>query len=96
MSDIITFLEEVDVAEPVVDEVNMMLDMDDVGTEAWGSNYNLLGEDDNLKLSNIIQVDPRNTSQVICSVIFKNLTSHHIQKLELNVIDSLNMKVGTS
>jgi len=69
------------------------LDMDDVQTQEPWANYSLLGEDSNLKLLNEIRVDPRNTSQVICSVIFTNLTSHHIQQLEFNVINSLNMKL---
>ena len=69
------------------------MDMDDVQTTEPWANYTTLGEDDNLKLLNEIRVNPGNTSQVICSIIFQNLTPQHVQKLEFNVVDSLNMKM---
>lgn len=76
----------------ISENVDMMMEMDDLQPDPW-QNYNLLGEDENLKLLNEIRINPRVESQVICSIIFKNLTTNHIQKLEFNVVDSLNMKL---
>jgi len=72
--------------------VDMMMDLNENQTDPWAHYQELCG-DKNIKLLYEVRCDPMQNKQVICSIIFKNVTSHQIQKLEFNVLDSLNMKL---
>ncbi|XP_057298672.1 AP-3 complex subunit delta-1-like isoform X2 [Hydractinia symbiolongicarpus] len=85
--------EEVQPVEDTPPVDAMMLDIDDVQKADPWSHYDILCEDKNLKMLYEIRPDPMQSKQVVASIIFKNLTSHHIQKLEFNVLDSLSMKL---
>lgn len=79
--------------QPPVQEASLFMDIDDAATHDPYAHYATLCEDANIKLLYEIRASPLHKEQVICSIIFRNLTSHHIQKLEFNVIDSLSMKL---
>ncbi|XP_047122468.1 AP-3 complex subunit delta-1 isoform X2 [Hydra vulgaris] len=72
-------------------EINI-IEMDEVTVDPW-SHYDVLCEDKNIKLMYDVQTNRSHRNQVVASIIFKNLTSQYIKKMEFNVIDSLNMKL---
>ncbi|XP_071853079.1 AP-3 complex subunit delta-1-like isoform X3 [Apostichopus japonicus] len=57
------------------------------------SSYRLLAENPSIKMTYETRIDPKQTNQVVISVIFSNLTSNHLKSLEFNVLDSLNTKL---
>jgi len=87
-------------SEPSANDASLFMDLDDSTTHDPYAHYWTLCEDTNIKLMYEIRANPLHKKQVIGSIIFRNQTTHHIQKLEFNVIDSLSMKLerqaGTS
>ncbi|XP_023210947.1 AP-3 complex subunit delta-1-like [Centruroides sculpturatus] len=57
------------------------------------SNYKLLGEDKNIKMTYEIRTLQNVRNEIVVSVIFNNLSDCHIKELEFNVLDTLNTKM---
>ncbi|XP_063056682.1 AP-3 complex subunit delta-1 isoform X2 [Engraulis encrasicolus] len=57
------------------------------------SNYDLLAENDFIKMVYDIQGNLQDGSQVVVSIIFQNKTSDFVKSMEFNVLDSLNSKL---
>ncbi|XP_064604156.1 AP-3 complex subunit delta-1-like isoform X2 [Liolophura sinensis] len=57
------------------------------------SSYKLLGENSTIKMTYETRVTPQRGDQIVISIIFTNLTSHHMKDLEFNVLDTLNSKL---
>ena len=57
------------------------------------SNYKLLGEDSNVKMTYETRVAEKQSNRVVVSVIFTNQTDLQMKNLEFNVMDSLNTKL---
>lgn len=58
------------------------------------SNYRLLGDDENIKLTYETRVLPNVRNEIVVSVIFNNHSSYHLKELEFNVLDTLNIKMN--
>ncbi|KAH8035060.1 hypothetical protein HPB51_004301 [Rhipicephalus microplus] len=57
------------------------------------SNYKLLAEDKNIKLTYEVRTLPMVRDQVLVSVIFTNLSLYQLKEMELNILDTLNTKM---
>ncbi|XP_041360282.1 AP-3 complex subunit delta-1-like isoform X2 [Gigantopelta aegis] len=57
------------------------------------SSYKLLGENASIKMTYETRVTHQRSDQIIVSIIFNNLTSHHVKDMEFNVLDTLNTKL---
>ncbi|XP_064462868.1 AP-3 complex subunit delta-1-like isoform X1 [Ornithodoros turicata] len=57
------------------------------------SNYRLLAENQNIKLVYEVRTLPAVQNEVVVSIIFTNLSSHHLKEMELNILDTLNTKL---
>lgn len=57
------------------------------------SNYKLLAEDKNIKLTYEVRTLPMVRDQVLVSVIFTNQSPYQLKEMELNILDTLNTKM---
>lgn len=56
------------------------------------SSYRLLADDKNVKLTYEVRTLPAVQHEVVVSIIFNNLSPHHLKEMELNILDTLNTK----
>lgn len=57
------------------------------------SNYKLLADDKNIKLTYEVRTLPMVRNQVLVSVIFTNQSPFQLKEMELNILDTLNTKM---
>ncbi|KAL5022862.1 hypothetical protein ScPMuIL_002017 [Solemya velum] len=57
------------------------------------SSYKLLAENSTIKTTYEIRVSPQRKDQVVVSIVFSNLSDHHLKDLEFNVLETLNTKL---
>lgn len=57
------------------------------------SNYKLLGEDKNIKMTYETRTLQNVQNEIVVSVIFNNISDCHIKELEFNVLDTLNIRM---